>query len=737
MSTLPPARACLAGLLVAGVLGSLVALAPRPLVDNAVDAWFPSRDPRIQDLRAFQARFGADEVVVVELRGDSLTEVVRLAEEVELALAEQAGVARVIGPAQAFSTELQILGDPELARDGMQFVAWAFQGPLNHSLNLLRPDLPAARVLAVLAPADAATRAAFARRLDALREEARAAGVGLRVAGQPLVNLELDRAGAEVETRSMPWLVGASVLLLLLLTRSARRSLALLAPVGLCVLALDGVLGLCGASSNLIVAIVKPLTFVILLATGYHLLVAYEDLRRAGAGGWSAARQAVRAKATACALALSTTAVGFGSLATSDIVPIRTFGWASAVGLLLLGLPALLVLLPLLLAGSGAPRSSAPSRVGGFVAALVAGSARRWPLVLALGLGVVLAGALGATRLSPQPHAIHYLAADHPLRRDHDALEADGLPLAQLEVVLEGTAPIASDAALLARVDAWARRVEALPAIHAHASLLMILREAGYRSARRDALPAQSIVADVLRAHPEEVAPYVAREGRALRFSLGIETLAPEQLAALEREIREAFDEELAGQGLHLNLTGTYALLLSTQRSLLLTMRNSLLMTAVLMQAVLLVFLGSLRLALAALLPNALPVAAVFALLGALSIPVDVGTAMVSAIALGIAVDDTLHLLYAWKHQGLERAARGTARAILLSSLVIAAGFLAITPSPFLPTRSFGALCAAAMLVALAGDLILLPACLRALRCQPNAQPSPARPAAEHAPMSG
>ena len=68
---------------------------------------------------------------------------------------------------------------------------------------------------------------------------------------------------------------------------------------------------------------------------------------------------------------------------------------------------------------------------------------------------------------------------------------------------------------------------------------------------------------------------------------------------------------------------------------------------------------------------------------------------------------------------------------------MIAAGFLAITPSPFHPTRSFGALCAAAMLVALAGDLILLPACLRALRCQPNAQPSPARPAAEHAPMSG
>ena len=724
MYRLTPRLVGLGGALVAGPLLALLAFAPRPPVDNTVSAWFPGRDLRIQDLRAFEAQFGADEVVVVELRGGELAEVVRLSSEVDEALEVLPGVDRVISPQRAFPTELQILGDPELAQDSLPFVSWTFAGPLNRSLALLTPEAPAARVLALLEPAGAEAHAQLERELARLRGVAHAEGVTLRVAGQPLVNLELDRAGAEVEAHSMPWLVGASVLLLLLLTRSLRRSLALLVPVGLCVLALDGILGLSGTSTNLIVAIVKPLTFVILLATGYHLLVAYEDARRGGASGWEAALDAVRAKTTACALALSTTAVGFGSLAASDIVPIRTFGWASALGLLALGLPALLLLLPLLLAYSGGPRSPRPSPVGAWVAALAERSARAWPLVVPLGVTLVACGGFAATQLEAQPHAIRYLSPEHPLRLDHESLEADGVPLAQLEVTLEGAAPITSDAALLERVDAWARQIEALPRVRGHASLLMVLREAGYRGARRDGLPAQSIVEDVLRKRAAEVAPYVARSGAVLRFSWGIETLPPEELNALKSEIRAAFAANLAGDDLRLNLTGTYDLLLSTQRSLLSTLRSSLLMTAVLMQLVLLVFLGSSRLVLAALLPNALPVALVFVLLVALGIPVDVGTAMTAAIALGIAVDDTRHLLYAWRHEGLSRAARGTARAILLSSLVIAAGFLAIAPSPFLPTRSFGLLCAAAMFGALVGDLILLPACLRALRC-PEVTPPP------------
>ena len=560
---------------------------------------------------------------------------------------------------------------------------------------------------------------------------AAAAGVSFRVAGQPLVNLELDRAALEVEATSMPWLVGACVLLLLGATRSPRRTLALLVPVGLSVLGLDGVLGLSGTTSNLIVAIAKPLAFVLLLATGYHLLVAYEDERRAGVAGWPAAWRAARAKAPACALALGTTAVGFGSLASSDVLPIQTFGWLSAVALLVLGVPALLLLLPVLLSLSGAPGSAGsagpagsagsalPSRLGERVAGVAERSAQAWPAVLPLGLALALAGVLGATRLTAQPHAIRYLAEEHPLRRDHAALEAEGVPLAQLELVVSGAdaAPIVSDVGLLKRLDAWTRGLTRLEGVKAQVSLPLVLREAGFRTAKVDQLPADFLLGDVMSRRAAEVASYVGEGGRLLRVSLAIETLGPEELERLRGEVRASFEEQLGDAGLELVQTGSYDLLLRTQRSLLTTLRDSLLLTALLMQLVLVVVLRSVRLGLAALLPNTLPVALVFVLLGGVGLPVDVGTAMCAAIALGIAVDDTLHFLYAYQRQGLEGAARGTARAILLSSVVIAAGFLAIAPSPFLPTRNFGLLCAAAMGGALVGDLVVLPACLRALGC--------------------
>ncbi|MBL4847890.1 MAG: MMPL family transporter [Planctomycetes bacterium] len=709
----------MAGLAIGVLLLCLVTLAPAPRVDNASTTWFPGEDVRLEVFHGFQQEFGADAALVVELEGSDLTRLVIRAGLLEEELAQIPGVARVVGPKSAFATELQILADPELAKDGLRFVGWAFKGPLNRSLKLLEPELRKARIVVLVDPGQATTQARLLECIDEHREAAGLVGVHLRAAGQPLVNLELDRAAELVERESMPWLVVACATLLLVLTRSLRRTLALLAPVGLCVLALDGVLGLSGVTTNLIVAITKPLAFVILLASGYHVLVSYDDERRSGLDGWEAARGAVRDKAPALCLALFTTAIGFGTLATSSVRPIQTFGWLSALALVGLGLPALLLLLPLLLALSGPPSSVQPSRVGEFVARLTAWSARHWLPVCLLGAALVAGGALGATRLRAQPHAIRYLAPDHPLRVQHQELEASGVPLAQIELVVRGPEPLVEDADLLARIDTWSRGLAELPGVRAQVSLTLLLREVGYRTARVDSIPAAFLLEEILERRRADFSPYLADGGRALRISLAIDTLDTEQLDRLRAGVEASFEDQLGGSGLELATTGSYDLLLRTQDSLLQTMQSSLLLTALLMQSVLLVFLRSVRIGLASLLPNALPVALLLAILGLGGVPVDVGTAMTAAIALGIAVDDTLHFLWAWRKQGLDGAARGTARAILLSSLVITAGFLAISPSPFLPTRNFGLLCAAAMLGALVGDLVLLPACLRAFGCRP------------------
>ena len=127
---------------------------------------------------------------------------------------------------------------------------------------------------------------------------------------------------------------------------------------------------------------------------------------------------------------------------------------------------------------------------------------------------------------------------------------------------------------------------------------------------------------------------------------------------------------------------------------------------------------GSLRLTLIAFLPNAFPILVVFGLMGMLNIPLDAGSAMVATIALGVALNDTVHFMLHYKrcradgagvHDALSHTVQEIGRPIVLTSLVNCAGFAIFVLAEFQPIYHFGMLASVAMLAALVGDLLLLP----------------------------
>lgn len=127
----------------------------------------------------------------------------------------------------------------------------------------------------------------------------------------------------------------------------------------------------------------------------------------------------------------------------------------------------------------------------------------------------------------------------------------------------------------------------------------------------------------------------------------------------------------------------------------------------------------SLRLAIISQLPNVFPVLVVFGVMGAFKIPISSGSAMVATIAVGIALNDTIHfMLHYRQHTRVEKMPVAAAvvetmqslgRPIVLTSIVHVAGFAIFLLTDFLPLYQFGLLSVVAMIAALAGDLILLP----------------------------
>lgn len=121
--------------------------------------------------------------------------------------------------------------------------------------------------------------------------------------------------------------------------------------------------------------------------------------------------------------------------------------------------------------------------------------------------------------------------------------------------------------------------------------------------------------------------------------------------------------------------------------------------------------------------PNLVPLIGTAAWMGARGIYLNTTTVIVFSVAIGLAVDDTIHMMSRFKEElpgakgnvdeALRRAARGSGRAVIMTSMMLLGGLSVMLLSTFMPIRWFSELMATTIFFALLGDLLLLPALLK------------------------
>jgi len=167
--------------------------------------------------------------------------------------------------------------------------------------------------------------------------------------------------------------------------------------------------------------------------------------------------------------------------------------------------------------------------------------------------------------------------------------------------------------------------------------------------------------------------------------------------------------------------TGMIPLVYKTQRQLLISLKESIMWATVLIAVVMMFVLRSPTAGLISMIPNVFPIVIIFGALGWLGIKVDIGIMMTASVALGVAVDDTVHFLTWFRRgvkQGLNRvqsvmlAYDRCATAMLQTTIIGGLGLAVFATSTFTPTQQFGYLMISMLGVALVGDLLLLPAIL-------------------------
>jgi len=214
----------------------------------------------------------------------------------------------------------------------------------------------------------------------------------------------------------------------------------------------------------------------------------------------------------------------------------------------------------------------------------------------------------------------------------------------------------------------------------------------------------------------------ISRDGKELILTLTIPQLNTKELIALINFIEKEFKTVFNSSNFNLKINGFAVLYAKLNNFILETQLYSFLVAFIASFFVLLLFLKNLNLALLILLPNLIPIGAVLLTMYLFNISIDVTTAMITPIMLGIIMDDSIHLIYNYKRfktnstsieQSINHSMNYTGKALIGSTLVLIGGFLVIASSSVPSVQNFGILCAITSAAALLSDFCLLPALLK------------------------
>ena len=193
--------------------------------------------------------------------------------------------------------------------------------------------------------------------------------------------------------------------------------------------------------------------------------------------------------------------------------------------------------------------------------------------------------------------------------------------------------------------------------------------------------------------------------------------------AGFIRQVMTQIQQEFSGLA-ETTITGMGSLFVRTLDTAINSTRTSYLVAAVVITLMMIILLGELKLGLISMIPNLLPIVIALGVLAAIKIPLDMFTMLVGSIAIGLAVDDTIHFMHNFKryfHQtgdvklAVEKTLHTTGRAIVVTTIVLCLGFFIFMAATMNNVFRFGALTGSTILLALVADLLLAPALMMLL----------------------
>jgi uncharacterized protein len=505
-----------------------------------------------------------------------------------------------------------------------------------------------------------------------------------------------------------------------------------------------GTMALLGIWLNPLTTIMPQILITVGIAAAVHVVSGFAGHRRQGMAREAAVAQAVEENFRPCLVTSLTTAIGFASLVVATVVPMRELGVAASLGVLLAWvltftfLPALLAIWP----ASAAPPAR-EARGGLAMDRLLAGAARlaaRRPWTVIAGVVLVLgATAAFAVMIRVETSYPNMFKRQTVLRQGIAFIEGNLGGSVDIELSIDSGRPDGvKDPRFLAGLEDVQQFLARQPEVSHTFSIADVLARmdgvmrgdgpAGDRLPDSAEASAQYLLLYALGSPREDLKDRIDVDNRWTLLSARAQLYSSSETLAFAERVRQFLRER--HPELRVNVTGRALLYSAMQEDLAANTVRAFATAFVPITLVQAALFRSLKVGALTMLPNLLPILAVFGLMGLLGIPLDPGSALVASVAIGVVVDDTVHFFSRYlgsrgagasPAEAVERTLLAVGRPVIYTTAILALGFSLFSFSQFTFIAYFGQLAACAMVLALGADLLMTPALM--MTCDTDRRP--------------
>lgn len=743
-------------LLIATVMGGI---GLQLSVDVSADALLPQKDENWRDYEHVRDTFGSDRLTSVYLGDKNLFTYEKLLEFEKLS--DDLSALKIVHRVESLATVPDIRSDEDyidsapvinavkLHSDNKVWLEQRRQNALENPLlrrNIISEDGEATLLTLYLNDrSDSLTPPEITQHVQKVLDQYEGKFEELYQVGGP--SLETSMLTFLMDDQMWIFPIAGGILFLLLSFNLRSFILGILPVLNafLAVAITAGIMVLMGLPINLLNYILPALILIVGATEDVHLI---HEFRRALSdreegespriAGSKAIQKTGKALGLTVLLTALTTILGFSATSLSTLPILQQFGLSAAIGmsirfaLTILFLPGLLgILQPWLILRSKSEKAGQESErrlTNAFTEWVMKTVAPRPKWIIAVALVLAIPSLWMGSQIRLSNDLIGFLGEDSPIVQDLNHVAERLVGTKVVYVTIKGQEGAFKSPARLRQLMTVTDHLRQSPEVNSAISFAdLVGRVYGQLHQIQDQIPPSEKTVEqftLLFFHPTDIEPYVSSDFSEANIVLRCHVNDSTEFNAFLERTRQELSSGDFGP-LIFTVIGKSVLISEAVDRVSIAQIMSLGSMVLLLFLIVTTLFVSVRCGGLTVLSNLLPISIIFGVMGALGIPLNVGTCMVAAVTLGIAIDDTLHLLVRYNHKlnalKDEKAAVGAAlRAefipVLATSMALAGGFAVLGLSSFAPVQQFGLLSAGVILLAVAVDLIITPSLFSSIR---------------------